>query len=661
MIRKLFKVGMVATAVVAFSATAFAEPFTLQDATKEISRTNPEILESVKVYESVKDELKLAQAGYNPTLSASLSGGREVTQGIDTNDEKVSLTASTATLAARINLFNGFGTTNYVNETKARMVAAAFDVMNTANTVFLATSEAYLSVLQERELLQIASDNVQTQAQILKQIEEKTNSGFGRASDLTSAQARLALSRANYLSQQQNVKQALARFHRQLGRFVKAEDFVIPENSKTMPVTVEGVIEQSIKVYPAIAVADYNVVTKKYTRKRAEALYWPTIDAELKAQRTNNTGGDEGTNDIMSAMLSLNWNLYDGGVRSAQKKKDSSDILKELERSYIERRNLIEAVHLAWNIKEAEENKLPYLEEYVDLTKQTRDYFVEENGLGRRTLIEVLDMENEYQSSRQTLVTTKYSAKTAYFRLLQASGLLLQEYDAELAEKVGLPEKKPVDTIEDYYPLEYNRDKDQVQDKKDQCQQSIQSETAPYGCIGDDGLQIGYKVPEKLDPYFKPNTAEGLTAEPAPKAEEVMTAPATEEAKPAEAAAMVIDPEKKEQTFTFSNVIFAFNSYILTPDGEKLIDEVAAEVGKLEGYQLNIYGHTDSVGSAAYNSKLSKQRVNTVYSRLADKGVSKDIMHGYGKGESMPIAPNNTAEGRKLNRRIEFKLIKNNM
>ncbi|MCD8493709.1 MAG: TolC family protein [Geovibrio sp.] len=79
---------------------------------------------------------------------------------------------------ARQNLFNGMHTSNYVKETESRVKAAAYDVLNTANRVFLEAAEAYLEVLKTAELVELARQNVITQAQILKQIKEKTDSGL---------------------------------------------------------------------------------------------------------------------------------------------------------------------------------------------------------------------------------------------------------------------------------------------------------------------------------------------------------------------------------------------------------------------------------------------------------------------------------------------------
>ncbi|MEE4114435.1 MAG: TolC family protein, partial [Desulfobacteraceae bacterium] len=180
-------------------------------------------MEALSQYRSVQSERSIATSGYWPTIGTELSGGREFTDGVDTNDERESLTASSATLYARQNLFSGGRTSAFVNETDARILAAAYEVLNVANRVYLETTEAYLNVIQAVELLRLSEENVLTQEKILEQVREKSAAGFGRASDLKNSEARLALARSNYISKQQDLNQAVVRFHRRFGRLVRPE------------------------------------------------------------------------------------------------------------------------------------------------------------------------------------------------------------------------------------------------------------------------------------------------------------------------------------------------------------------------------------------------------------------------------------------------------
>ena len=103
---------------------------------------------------------------------------------------------------------------------------------------------------------------------------------------------------------------------------------------------------------------------------------------------------------------------------------------------------------------------------------------------------------------------------------------------------------------------------------------------------------------------------------------------------------------------------FALNSAALVdPDGTPLLDKLATIAAQCEGaLQIVIEGHTDSVGSAAGNERLSQARAETVANYLRSKGVAKDRLVARGLGSSKPIASNRTRVGRARNRRIEFKV-----
>jgi OOP family OmpA-OmpF porin len=106
-----------------------------------------------------------------------------------------------------------------------------------------------------------------------------------------------------------------------------------------------------------------------------------------------------------------------------------------------------------------------------------------------------------------------------------------------------------------------------------------------------------------------------------------------------------------------ADALFDFDKSVLRPDGRKSIDDA---MGKLRGVDLEMViatGHTDSVGSDAYNQRLSERRAAAVKEYLASKGIASSKITTIGKGESQPVATNKTAEGRQKNRRvdIEFK------
>ena len=103
----------------------------------------------------------------------------------------------------------------------------------------------------------------------------------------------------------------------------------------------------------------------------------------------------------------------------------------------------------------------------------------------------------------------------------------------------------------------------------------------------------------------------------------------------------------------YSDLLFATGTSTILGSSYGALDELA-EFLITSKKPLQIVGHTDSQGSDSYNQKLSENRATAVMNYLVQKGVPTSQLTAFGKGETMPIADNNTAEGRELNRRVEF-------
>jgi outer membrane protein OmpA-like peptidoglycan-associated protein len=119
-----------------------------------------------------------------------------------------------------------------------------------------------------------------------------------------------------------------------------------------------------------------------------------------------------------------------------------------------------------------------------------------------------------------------------------------------------------------------------------------------------------------------------------------------------------IPQEIKDKMKDLSSALFAFNKFDISPKAQTILNDVATWLKKNPQMKCELSGHTDGKGSVAYNQKLSEQRAQAVYDYLVKAGVSSDNLTWKGYGKSEPIATNDTAEGRQLNRRVELRLIK---
>jgi len=155
-------------------------------------------------------------------------------------------------------------------------------------------------------------------------------------------------------------------------------------------------------------------------------------------------------------------------------------------------------------------------------------------------------------------------------------------------------------------------------------------------------------------------------AAPAPEPEPVpVAAPAAAPAPapaaaaaPAPAPAAAEAPSAEKVTFE-ADTFFDFDKFTLKPAGKAKLEDL---VSKLSGTDIEVVlatGHTDSVGTASYNQKLSVRRANAVKAFLISKGIPADRIFTEGKGESKPVASNKTSEGRAKNRRVEVEVVGN--
>lgn len=111
-------------------------------------------------------------------------------------------------------------------------------------------------------------------------------------------------------------------------------------------------------------------------------------------------------------------------------------------------------------------------------------------------------------------------------------------------------------------------------------------------------------------------------------------------------------------SIVLENIFFEFNKTALLPESFKELDKISSFVLSNNIKLIEIGGHTDSEGSVTYNQKLSEGRAKSVVEYLRSKGVSSERMQARGYGELKPIDTNLSEEGRAVNRRVEFTLLK---
>ena len=159
------------------------------------------------------------------------------------------------------------------------------------------------------------------------------------------------------------------------------------------------------------------------------------------------------------------------------------------------------------------------------------------------------------------------------------------------------------------------------------------------------------------DNFWTPATGvQGCDGVPAPVAAAPAAAPAAPAPAPAPAAVVPAAPATEKVSFA-ADAFFDFDKAVLKPEGKAKLDDLADKVKGLNLEVVIAVGHTDSVGSDAYNEKLSVKRSEAVKAYLADKGIDASKIYTEGKGEKQPVADNKSADGRAQNRRVEIEVV----
>jgi OOP family OmpA-OmpF porin len=157
--------------------------------------------------------------------------------------------------------------------------------------------------------------------------------------------------------------------------------------------------------------------------------------------------------------------------------------------------------------------------------------------------------------------------------------------------------------------------------------------------------------PEKPAP--QPAPAPVPAPKPPPPPEPKPRAPEPEKPKP--------EPEKPKpvaEKVTFAaDVLFDFDKAVIKPEGKSKLDDLANKVRGINLEVIIAIGHADSIGSDAYNQRLSVRRAESVKAYMVSKGLEPNRVYTEGKGEKQPVANNRTADGRAKNRRTEIEVI----
>lgn len=432
---KTLKTMLMATALATtlWAAPVKAEELSLQNAIKRGLESNPEvgIVENNK--QATEEELSQARGLFLPSIDLGANIGAEYTDnntsraaGIE--DRSRGIYDYTATLTQM--LFDGFAAKNETERQESRVRSAAHRVHETAELVGLDIVESYLEVLRQRDLLIIARDNVQEHIVMRNEIMDTAMAGRSTEADVAQAEARLAAAQANVASVKEALRNAEANYIREVGE--KPDILIMP----VLPVeavseNVDEAVDTALTVSPTLNIfeADMDVAWQEY--EASKAGFYPEIDLQLQGRQNDDLGGIDGNDKSASAQVVANWNIYRGGIdtalrreliyRHAQTKETRAEAARQLEND----------IRLTWAAMVSAGERANEFAAQAIANERVVVAYKDQFDLDRRTLLDVLDSQNELFVSRSNAVNSEYLEMLAVYRLLALQGRLLPTMQIE--------------------------------------------------------------------------------------------------------------------------------------------------------------------------------------------------------------------------------------
>ncbi|WES68028.1 TolC family outer membrane protein [Superficieibacter sp. HKU1] len=403
-----------------------AHATTLEKAIKDTLAWHPEVSSSSNSRYSADQDLRSAKGGYLPSLDVQAGTGWEQTDNATTRasgDHQRDLNRSESSITLTQNLFNGFATTSEVARQKATVNSRAWTVLNTSETTALTAVQTYIGVLMRQKMVALAEENLKNHERVFDQIRLRTEQGVGRQADYEQAEARLAQARNNLLTEQTNLEDAKANYQSVTGN--EPDNLTMPMKFP-VPASLEEAKRDMLENSPLLkqAAADVEATHQQYEAQKSR--FYPDVNMEVGRTMNDNIDGTRGHDQEWQAMVRMRYNLYNGGsdkatlTSYAYKMKEAEDVRNNA------LRQLNEELRLSWNALQNAEKQVPIAKEYADRSMTVRTAYQEQFSLGDRTLLDMLDSENEVFTAQRRYVELQFTEMFNTYRISARTGLLLK-------------------------------------------------------------------------------------------------------------------------------------------------------------------------------------------------------------------------------------------
>lgn len=596
--------ALIAASMISTSGLAFAQPLvTLKDMVEKTVSSNPEVQARYHKFLESGFEQEVVRGGFYPKVDVQSTYRNQ--EKLTPNIGNTAVPHMNNELVLKQMIFDGFATNNEVKRLGHANRVRYYELQSAMQNTTLEFVRAYIDTLRYTELSDFAKNNYVVHQQLFNRIQERVTAGVARKVDLEQASGRLALAEANLLTETTNLHDVTARLQRLYGELPPAT----LEAPTFFNSGVESTSTEALKVAynknPDLLSTIEDIQAAKNEVQAREGRYLPRFDLQARKNLGTSSDGRNSTSAADVLELTMNFNLFNGFSdqnlvkQTAQKLNNAHDIR---DKSCVDTRQLLV---IAYNDITQLKEQTTYRTQHKNSIENAREAYRKQFDIGQRTLLDLLDTENEYFQAKRSLTNTEYDLQTAYARTYAVQGELLERIGAT---RGNLPE----------YARETYMDSENV------CQA-----TAPEQIIIDK---------QALLANAKPFSTNIKAAEPA-----------------------IVEPPKVDAKVLSKKVIpdiqFETNSAKIKPESYVNLENAINVLKDWGNSSVEIAGHTDQRGTskAEHNQKLSEKRAKAVLNYVVKKGgIDAKRLTAKGYGFSQPIAENDPIEGNVVNRRVEL-------
>ena len=423
-------------AVILCGAVSTASAQTLVEAVEATLDFSPIVKLDESNLAAAKELRAQAKSGYLPSVDLLLGVGQERSDNTTTRANGLlnePVTRQERSLQISQMLYDGSFTRNRVREQGYVVDASSQRLFSTQENISLRAATAYLEMLRREQMVGLARTNLEQHEDTLGKIEERFESGVGTKVDVVQTLGRRAQSKSNLLLSEKELLNGRAEYFQVVG--VNPAGLSLPSRPSGLPVTVEEAISLAFANNPGLQAAESDLQAARALRKQISSAFQPRFDLVVGATRNDDTDGSPGANDDETAVIRMSYNLFRGGADRARAREADARIIAA-EQSVVDlKQTLTQNVTILWNELEDLNLRMEYLQAHVTSTEEVLEVYKEQLALGKRTLLDLLDIQNELFRARSAYITAEFGLRLAEYRLLAVNGQFLRSLGVSTSQE----------------------------------------------------------------------------------------------------------------------------------------------------------------------------------------------------------------------------------